>query len=783
MQFLKHSQWICLTLAIYIPSSLVFILFDYYQEVEVFKQAFFALSQQENNALLNPSPLALIEKTLQAHLVSTFSYVFLFWLSSTPILYYYNRRSNLARNKLSAEVHQHNDQIIANEHRLNSIIEYSPVGIFYYNKDGIILKTNNRIEEMVKAKRHELEGFDIFTRVTNKKMLDAVKKSLSGEIADYEDSYLSVTGGRLMYLKANLVPILDRNGNIEGGIGVFDDVTDLQQTNNDLKKLSRVVEFSPDSIVIANIEGIIEYTNPKFSVVTGYDGHEVIGKNVSLFRHHDAEESTYQRIWQTLLQGKEWYGEMRNKKKNGDEFWSQGCIIPIKDLSNQITHFIGIQVDVTVERITTKKIAYQATHDMLTGLINRYEFENRLSQLITHTHQYDEKHALCFLDLDQFKIINDTCGHAAGDELLKQLSMLLSENTDAHNTLSRLGGDEFAIIMKNCDLYKAEIKVQKILDLVGKYQFVWDKNIFSIGVSIGLTEICKHTTNTTEALIQADSACYAAKELGRNRIYLYKTNDEILAKRDGEFRWVNEIKDALTEDRLALYAQPILSLMDHEDKPSFEVLLRLKDRNGSIIPPGAFLPAAERYNLSQPIDLWVVTSTLKWMAANKTKLNDIVHISINLSGSSIGNDELLNTTMKLITQYELSPDKIQFEITETAAISNLAEATRFIKRLRKFGCQFALDDFGSGLSSFAYLKNLPVSTLKIDGIFIKDILNSPIDEAMVKSINDIGHVMAMKTVAEFVESEEIAQKLRSMGIDYGQGYGLGKPTPIDNILV
>lgn len=783
MQFLKHSQWICLTLAIYIPSSLVFIFFDYYQEVEVFKQAFFALSQYENSALLNQSPLALIEKTLQAHLVSTFSYVFLFWLSSTPILYYYNRRSNLARNKLAAEVHQHNDQIIANEHRLNSIIEYSPVGIFYYNKDGVILKTNNRIEEMVKAKRHELEGFDIFSRVTNKKMLDAVKKSLSGEIADYEDSYLSVTGGRLMYLKANLVPILDRNGNIEGGIGVFDDVTDLQQTNNDLKKLSRVVEFSPDSIVIANIEGIIEYTNPKFSEVTGYDAHEVIGKNVSLFRHHDAEESTYQHIWQTLLQGKEWYGEMRNKKKNGDEFWSQGCIIPAKDLSNQITHLIGIQVDVTVERITTKKIAYQATHDMLTGLINRYEFENRLSQLIAHTHEYDGKHALCFLDLDQFKIINDTCGHAAGDELLKQLSMLLSENTDAHNTLSRLGGDEFAIIMKNCDLYKAEIKVQKILDLVGKYQFVWDKNIFSIGVSIGLTEICKHTTNTTEALIQADSACYAAKELGRNRIYLYKTNDEILAKRDGEFRWVNEIKDALTEDRLALYAQPILSLMDHEDKPSFEVLVRLKDRDGSIIPPGAFLPAAERYNLSQPIDLWVVTSALEWMATNKTKLDDIDHISINLSGSSIGNDELLNTTMKLITQYELSPDKIQFEITETAAISNLAEATRFIKRLRKFGCQFALDDFGSGLSSFAYLKNLPVSTLKIDGIFIKDILNSPIDEAMVKSINDIGHVMAMKTVAEFVESEEIAQKLRSMGIDYGQGYGLGKPTPIDNILV
>jgi len=311
---------------------------------------------------------------------------------------------------------------------------------------------------------------------------------------------------------------------------------------------------------------------------------------------------------------------------------------------------------------------------------------------------------------------------------------------------------------------------------------MWMKNTFSIGVSIGLTQISKNSGNITEVLIHADSACYAAKDLGRNRIHTYHSDDALLAKRDGEFRWVNEIKDALNENRFELYAQPIVSLSDVPHNRIYEVLLRLRTKNGDIIPPGAFFPAAERYNLSQPIDRWVVDHTFSWLKKHLSQLDDLDHLTINLSGASLGDNDLLHHIMQQINSDNLPPSKIKFEITETAAISNLRDATLFINTLREFGCQFALDDFGSGLSSFAYLKNLSVSTLKIDGLFVKDILNNKIDGAMVKSINEIGHVMGMKTIAEFVENDAIKDQLKTIGVDFAQGYGIGKPEPIDNIL-
>lgn len=726
----------------------------------------------------------LTQATFSFHdsLVRPFAYAFILWLLSTPLFAYIHHKHRKQQQKLTQRINQRTTELINSESRLNAIIEYSPVGIFHYDNDGNMLKTNKRIEEIVQANNNELNDFNIFKQVKNPKMIAAVKQSLAGQIAKYEDEYLSVTGGRLIHLRANLVPFYTADGKIDGGIGVFDDVTDLHQSNEDLKKLSRVVECSPDSIIIADKQGLIEYTNPKFSIITGYKAEEVIGKPIQLLRGQGQQSSFYADIWDKLLAGKEWYGELKNTKKNGEEFWSQGCILPLTDSKDQITHFIGIQVDVTKARIATQKVEYQATHDMLTGLLNRYEFEHRLNQLIRRTQNSGTTHALCFLDLDQFKIINDTCGHIAGDELLRQLSALLKENTRSRDTLARLGGDEFAIIMNDCSLEDAEKAGQKILDLVSKFQFLWKTNIFSIGVSIGITEICKYTNDTTEALIHADLACYAAKDLGRNRIHTYRTDDEILAQRDGEFRWVNELKDALAEDRFELYAQPIVSLSDPSHKKVYEVLLRLRSTEGKIIPPGAFLPAAERYNLSLPIDTWVVKNSLVWMHKNNARLDDLDHISINLSGPSLGSKVLLDFIMTEISEHDLDPTQIQFEITETAAITNLREATSFIKALRAFGCHFALDDFGSGLSSFAYLKNLPVSTLKIDGIFVKDIINNPIDEAMVKSINDIGHVMNMKTVAEFVENDLIKQRLQQLGIDYAQGYGLGVPAPIDNIL-
>ncbi|EDM68903.1 PAS sensor diguanylate cyclase and phophodiesterase [Moritella sp. PE36] len=684
--------------------------------------------------------------------------------------------------QLRDKVAQRTAELVQSEAKLSSIFEHSPVGIFHYNKHGVLLRTNRHFEDIIGADKNGLIGFNMLKKVQNANLSKAIKSSLKGQVSTFEGEYISVSHRKKSYLEVDLVPLYSNTGEIDGGVGVCDDITLQQQNTANLKKLSRVVECSLDGIMITNTQGVIEYVNPSFTQITGYSSTESVGEKSNFFRSTTTTNATYNELWNSISNGDEWSDEVQNQHKNGDLYWAKVTIIPMTNACGEITHFIGIQVDITKSRIISKQIAYQAKHDMLTGLINRYEFEHQLSDAVCSVQGSQLTHVLCFLDLDQFKIINDTCGHAAGDELLRQIAGLIGDNLKPNDTLARLGGDEFAVLMRDCQLTEAVVAANEILDKVKKFQFIWKKSCFSVGVSIGVAEICNTSGNTSEVLIHADLACYAAKDLGRNRVHTYHDNDELLTARDDEFRWVNEIKEALNEDRFELYAQPIVALQDTAQKPIFEVLLRMQDKNGALISPGVFLPIAERYNLSEPIDRWVIDRTLQWMKAHSQQLDMFDHISINLSGASLGDSDLLQHIMTTITQAKVSPQQIMFEITETAAISNLASATIFINTLSTFGCQFALDDFGSGLSSFAYLKNLPVNTLKIDGIFIKDILTNPIDAAMVKSINEIGHLMKLKTIAEFVENDAIKQKVETIGIDFAQGYGIGKPQPIDKML-
>ncbi|WP_245423094.1 EAL domain-containing protein [Shewanella frigidimarina] len=722
-----------------------------------------------------------IDTLLNEALYSNLIISALFLLFACPLIITLSLEPRRQVRLLAKKIARQTSKLLKSEAKLASIFEYSPIGIMHYDIKGVIKKTNKRFEEILLTERDTLIGFNMLERLENPELLNMVTQSLQGKVSVFEGPYTSISGQRFMYLHANFAPLYSNTGELEGGIGVFNDITEKQQSTEDLKKLSMVVEYSPESIFITNVSGIIEHVNPKFTDITGYTAAEVIGKKANVFRSSYTPDSVYQKLWATILSGQQWSGELQNSKKNGELFWAQVCVVPVTN-DGAITHFIGIQVDVTTARLASQKIAYQATHDMLTGLINRYEFENLLAQCILSSQQDKTTHTLIFLDLDQFKIINDTCGHMAGDEMLCQLGLLLSKHIKPKDILARLGGDEFAILMMQCSLEQAQSTAHNILELIANYQFLWEKNIFSISASIGVAEINSQTKNTKEILICVDSACYAAKDLGRNRIHLYQLDDELLAKRDGEFRWVHELKYALNENRFELYAQPIVSLLDPTQKRIYEILLRLRTRSGDIAPPGAFLPVAERYNLSEAIDRWVVDHTLIWMELHFQHLGDIDHLAINLSGASLGSSALLSHIMQQITLHHLPPSMIKFEITETAAISNLRDATLFIKTLCEFGCQFALDDFGSGLSSFAYLKNLPVTTLKIDGMFVKDILDDPIDEAMVKSINDIGHVMGMKTIAEFVENDAIRQRLKDMGVDFAQGYEIGRPVPIDDIL-
>lgn len=555
----------------------------------------------------------------------------------------------------------------------------------------------------------------------------------------------------------------------------------LKDSHAHMLTLSSAVEASPNGIMITDADGIIQYVNPRCEQITGYVSAEVIGQTPQIYRSDHTSNHLFADMWVSIRAGKEWSGELQNRRKNGELYWIKEYVAPIRGDESQITHFVAIQEDITEAKVLASELSYQATHDKLTGLINRSEFERRLTDLVSEARQHDSTHAMCFVDLDQFKVINDTCGHIAGDELLRQLGHLLVGTVRKSDTLARLGGDEFAILMAHCSQKQAEKIADEVRERIEQFQFVWESRVFTIGASIGVTSIHQQTIGMTEVLKQADTACYAAKNSGRNRVYLYQDDDKHLVKQQGEFHWVNEIKQALTDDRFELFVQPIVSTSTG-NVDIFEVLLRLRSEQGDLAPPSAFLPTAERYNLSDRVDRWVLDKALTWLDRHSDELPDLKQIAINLSGASLGNDDILLFISEKLAQVSFPASRIKFEITETAAIGNLREATRFIRAMAELGCEFSLDDFGSGLSSFAYLKHLPVQSIKIDGMFVKDMADDPLDFEMVKSINDIGHVMGLQTIAEFVENETVWHKLQSIGVDYGQGYHLGKPVPIDLIL-
>ena len=473
--------------------------------------------------------------------------------------------------------------------------------------------------------------------------------------------------------------------------------------------------------------------------------------------------------------------ELRKVCRDGRIVWVRESARLISN-ENQQHNFLLVCEDITETHRLNEEIAYQASHDALTGLVNRSEFDLILQLAVNDSSQDSSEHALCYLDLDQFKVVNDTSGHMAGDELLRQLGDVLIQHIRKGDVLARLGGDEFGILMRHCSLDAASVACEKLRNCIRDFQFGWEDRSFSVGVSIGISAINSASGNAVDILKEADAACYAAKERGRNRVHIFRLDDEELASRQGEMQWVEKIQHGLDHDMFLLYGQLIVPIVEEEDGVHFETLVRYKDENGRVIPPGAFLPAAERYNMAVALDKWVIGHLFEWLSENPQFLETLSKCSVNLSGLSLSDESMLEFITGVFNQYAIPTNKICFEITETAAIGNLTYATKFINQLREQGSSFSLDDFGSGLSSFAYLKNLPVDYLKIDGLFVKDILEDKVDLAMVKSINEVGHVMGKKTIAEFVENKQIFDVLHKLGVDYAQGYGIAKPVPLDDLL-
>lgn len=550
-------------------------------------------------------------------------------------------------------------------------------------------------------------------------------------------------------------------------------------------ELARVtLEAIGDAVICLDAHGVIQYMNPAAEELTGYQCAEASGKRfrdlVSIVNEKTGEHLP-DRVMRCAMEGR--FVNFDNTTvvigKQNRRTAVHETVAPRVDAEGGFRGVVLVCRDVTVLRQLERHMEYHATHDPLTGLINRREFENRLANAIGMAKKEQSRHALLYLDLDQFKVVNDTCGHTAGDQLLEDLTRELSDCVSPPHTLGRLGGDEFGVLLLDCDEENAKKRAARILEVINNYEFVWFDRHFDIGGSIGIALITPQTGDLTEALSAADFACYIAKDAGRNRVYTYSLEDHTLRQRHDEMDYVHRIKKALAENRFVLFAQPIKPLSeDSTEQVHLEILIRMIDEKGQILRPVEFIPAAERYQLMPMVDRWVIDNALSFIReVGGDKLGEHI-FAMNLSGQSVGDEKFLEFVVELLDNSEIDPRCICFEITETATVTNFEKAIHLIKVLRKKGCRFAIDDFGSGVSSFNYLKQLPVDYLKIDGSFVRSIVADQKDHAMVDAINKLGHQMGMKTMAEFVEDEFIWEKLRELGADFGQGYGIAKPKPL-----
>ena len=544
------------------------------------------------------------------------------------------------------------------------------------------------------------------------------------------------------------------------------------------------LESIGDGVITTDVGGAITYLNPAAEQMTHWKTDQAAGLPLAalfnLLDENDQKDSTI--LIENILSGKLAGGSENSKliqRLDGSTVSVALVGSPIRT-EGKISGAVLVLHDMTQERQYIANLSWQATHDALTGLANRREFEYRLELALAGLAHQPARHAVMFLDLDQFKLVNDTSGHAAGDELLRHICAVLQQGIREGDTLARLGGDEFGILLENCTPEAAEKIAEGLRQAVESLHFVWKGRPFMTTVSVGLVHVSNTPTTLEASLRAADMACYMAKEKGRNRVQIYHDDDSELSTRFGEMAWIQRLHMALEENRFCLYSQEIARL-GRDGAPGdghVEILLRLRDESGRLILPDSFIPAAERYGMMTTLDRWVVQNVFKIISeclSDNHRSGPMAVCAINLSGSSIGDDAFLEYLRQQFQIYAIPPELICFEITETSAIANLGSAIRFINELKSLGCRFSLDDFCAGMSSFAYLKHLPVDFLKIDGSFVKDMLDDPVNRAMVEVINHIGHVMGKQTIAEFVESHQIEQALLEIGVDYPQGYVIERP--------
>ncbi|MDA3923012.1 MAG: EAL domain-containing protein [Salinisphaera sp.] len=697
----------------------------------------------------------------------------------------------LAVDRLVGRIRDYRDRLLVRHQRVQRLLRNVTDVLLTADHDGNITWITDSSVDMLGYAPGELvghslsklfveSGSDLALLLNN----DQLKRSpIRARRKDGSTAWLMVSSRR----------IDDADGKLASVECICRDGTRLIQTqqalNREKERAQVALNAIGDGVITTDAHGIVDYLNPRALdmlgttadtatgshfdslclLVDGRGGEPLTGMIDDCLSHDDT------RTWEdnlTLVHGVARHPGPAVKI----------TISPIHDEQQAAVGTVVALHDITRLQQISDEMSYQANHDLITGLPNRRAFEARLTHIQAHAASSEKEHALCYIDLDQFKLVNDTCGHDAGDEMLRQIANMLRNRLRSGDIIARLGGDEFGVIMENLPTHTARKKAEKIRADIDMFRFRWQDKLFRLGASIGLAAIDSDAVSVTELLRRADTACYQAKEKGRNQVHIYCGNSDETQTRHGDMQRMQQISDALDNDRFSLYAQIIAPLdPGHNHRLGAELLLRVRDTDGTILSPQNFLITAERYHAAVRIDRWVLARALKLIEEVDHHDGRIDHYSINMSGQSITDEGFIDFAMHCIENSAVDPTRLVFEITETTAVTNTLRAGELIRSLRALGCRFSLDDFGSGLSSFSYLKDLPSDFIKIDGKLVRAILRDPIEASIVQAINQVGQAMGLRTVAEQVESAAVLDALRRIGIDYAQGYHVARPVPFEDL--
>jgi diguanylate cyclase len=681
--------------------------------------------------------------------------------------------------------------------RFANILDQMPSGVVLAEAPSGKLTYQNRAADLLLGRGyHGIDSYrdygayhvlDLDGRPIAPEQLPLARTVLHQQATDTEELVYTHPGGARAHYAVTTAPIIDADGVARMAVAVLHDVTAIKTAQllaaAEQERIQVTLAAITDGVVTTDRFGVVTSLNPTAERLLGISGAQALGRPFGeMLQLADGsakpalaalERCLAERCSDSGLPPIALHGRDRQR------YLVETAVAPVLLANGTLIGAVLVLHDVTESKQLLHRLGFEASHDALTGLVNRREFEQRLARTLERAGRPEHGAALLYMDLDQFKIVNDTCGHSAGDDLLKQLARLYAEHVRERDTLARLGGDEFALIVEHCSVADALGVAEKILETTRAFRYACGQRLFQLGVSIGLTPIDGSTASVEEALRRADHACYMAKERGRNRVSVHTTGDADFALRRSDMDWVTRLSEAFDNDALQLYCQPIVALADGDADGHYEILLRLKDGDGKAILPGTFLPAAERYDVILKIDRWVLNKTLGWLKGHPSRLAGLKMCSINLSRRSLADVSFHQYAARLIDQSGVPANKLCFEITENGAIADMQKTIAFIDALAERGCRFSLDDFGMGVTSFSYLKQLPVDFIKIDGSFIQMMSSSQVDFEMVRFANDISHMMGRQTIAEYVTDSAIMENLKQIGVDFAQGFWIGKPRPLE----